>query len=161
MEVRRMTANDLRKLAEAVDGIRDVPAYVVWGKDGPAVTEERPELEDVIFECMTKNTDPNRAKFRSITLDPPVVRSDGHPMTDIAAQFDAMFWSEAAVEKFVLPYYIRMGTPEEVSRIRKAFNHESVFAAIHMPDSTSYMLTSIRRRAALEALTLQEFEASL
>ncbi len=161
MEVRQMTANDLRKLAEAVDGIRDVPAYVVWGKDGPTVTKERPEHGEPIFECMTKNTEPGRAKFRSITLDPAVVKADGKPMTDIAAQFDAMFWTEAAVEKFVLPYYMRMEAPEEVSRIRKAFNHESVFATTHMPDSTTCMLTSIRSRNSLEALTLREFEALL
>jgi hypothetical protein len=161
VEARRMTAGDLRRLAEAVDGVRDVPAYVVWGTDGPVVTQDRPHADEVVFECMTNNSVPQRTRLRSITLEPALVTSDGKPVPDIAVRFDAAFWSEAAVEKFVLPYYTRMATVSEAVRMRKAFNHTSVAAMLHMPDSTSRMLTSIRRSGALEALTLLEFEASL
>src|SRR6185437_16205262 len=156
-----MTAGDLRRLADAVDGVRDVPAYVVWGTQGAVVTEDRPPADEVVFECLTNNTIPQRTRLRSITLDPALVTSDGQPVTDVAARFDAAFWSEAAVEKFVLPYYTRMATVSEAARVRKAFNHTSVAAMLHMPDSTSRMLSSVRRTGALEALTLLEFEASL
>ncbi|HEY5086674.1 MAG TPA: hypothetical protein VII66_04860 [Gemmatimonadaceae bacterium] len=161
MEKRQLTANDLRKLAEAVDGIRDEPAYVVWGTNGPEVQTNRPASEDVMFECMTKNENPDRAELRSIILDPPVVTSDGKLLADLAARADAMFWSEAAVEKFVIPYYVRFSTSQEVDRIRKAFSHASVVALIHLPDSTSLVLTSVRTGRAMEILTLQEFESSL
>lgn len=161
MEARRITAGDLRKLAEAVDGVRDVPAYVVWGKDGPVVTQDRPAADEVVFECVTNNSVPQRTRLYSITLEPSVVTSDGTPVTNVATRFDAVFWSEAAVEKFVLPYYTRVATAAEAVRMRRAFNHTSVAAMMHMPDSTSRMLTNVRRSGALEALTLSEFEASL
>ncbi len=161
MKAQRITASDLRRLAEAVDGVRDVPAYVVWGKDGPVVTQDRPPADEVVFECVTNNSVPQRARLHSITLEPGVVTSDGKPVTNFAAKFDAIFWSEAAVEKFVLPYYARVATVGEAARMRKAFNHPSVAAMIHMPDSTSGMLSNVRRSGALEALTVAEFEASL
>lgn len=160
MEARQLTAGDLRRLAEAVDGIRDVPAYVVWGESGPVITKDPPAPEEVIFQCMTKSATPDRTKLRSIALDPAVVAPDGKVM-DVAGQFDAMFWSEAAVEKFVLPYYMHVGTPDEVTRILDAFNHASVAAMLHLPDSTHCVLTSVRRRSSFEVLTLKEFEASL
>ena len=161
MEARQLTAGDLRRLAEAVDGIRDVPAYVVWGKDGPVITKNPPAPEDVIFECMTKSTKPDRTKLRSISLDPAVVTPDGKPMADVAGKFDAMFWSESAVQKFVLPYYMHVGTADEVSRVLRAFNHATVAAMLHLPDSTHCVLTSVRSGSTLQALTLKEFEASL
>ncbi len=159
MEERQLTANDLRRLAEAVDGIRDQPAYVTWGKYGPEVTTEPPAARDVIFECVTKSAQPDRAKLRLITVDSGIVDAGGRPITDLATRADAMFWSEAAVEKFVLPYYIRSSTPGEVARMAKAFDNVNVVATTHMPDSTS-MLIVRGGDANLRMVTLQEFEAS-
>ncbi|MDQ2890847.1 MAG: hypothetical protein M3R65_09920 [Gemmatimonadota bacterium] len=162
MARRTLTANDLRALAEAADGVRDRPAYVVWGPDGPELKAEPPSASaDVIFECATSNIVPNRAKLRSMTIDPPMVTTGGAAVTDLATLHDAMFWSEAAVEKFVLPYYIRSGGPELAERIRKAFNHPSVIAIAHLPDSAPILLTAIRSRNGMEALTLSELEALL
>ena len=159
MERRQLTANDLRRLAEAVDGVRDETAYVVWGESGPEVRTQRPASDEVVFECMTSNAEPDRAKIGTITLHPPVIASDGTPLTDFAGRFDAMFWSEAAVEKFMIPYYIRFSSPGQIARMRSAFNQERVVASIHMPDSTSSFLVSIRGGEALSALTLEELEA--
>ncbi|HEY8309798.1 MAG TPA: hypothetical protein VIG47_04545 [Gemmatimonadaceae bacterium] len=162
MGKRTLTANDLRALAEAADGARDKPAYVVWGDDGPELKTERPPAStEVIFECATNNVVPNRAKLHSITLDPPVVTSHGKTVTDIVTRYDAMFWSEAALEKFVLPYYLGSGKPELVDRIRKAFNHASVVAIMHLPDSSPIILSSIQSSEGVRALTLHEFEALL
>jgi hypothetical protein len=162
MAKRSLTANDLRALAEAADGIRDKPAYVVWGDAGPELKTKRPAAStEVIFECVTDNIVPHRAKLRSITLEPSVMTTHGRPVTDIATRYDAMFWSEAAVEKFVLPYYIQSGHPELVDRLRKAFKHASVMAVAHLPESSPLLLISTESGNEVRALTLQEFEASL
>ncbi|MEO6778418.1 MAG: hypothetical protein ABI194_03115 [Gemmatimonadaceae bacterium] len=158
MEKRQLTANDLRRLAEAVDGVRDETAYVVWGNTGPEVRTQRPASDEVIFECMTRNAVPDRARIGAITLQPPVIGSDGKPLPDFARRFDALFWSEAAVEKFMLPYYAGFSSPGQIDRMRKAFNQKLVVAGAHMPESTSCFLVS-DGSGALSTLTLEELEA--
>lgn len=70
-----------------------------------------------------------------------------------------MFWSEAAVEKFMFPYYVRFSSPDHIARMRRAFNQERVVAAMHVPWSTSSFLVSVRGGEALSTLTLEELEA--
>lgn len=159
MGKRQLTANDLRRLAEAVDGVRDETAYVVWGNGGPEVRTQRPASDEVIFECMTRNAEPDRARIAAITLHPPVIASDGKPLANFARRFDAMFWSEAAVEKFMLPYYVRFSSHAHVDRMRKAFKQKGVVASMHMPDSLGRYLVSVRDGEALAELTLEELEA--
>lgn len=156
MERRHLTANDLRRLAEAVDGVRDETAYVVWGNTGPEVRTQRPASDEVIFECMTSNSEPERARIRAITLHPPVVASDGTPLTDFATRFDAMFWSEAAVEKFMIPYYIRFSSREHIDRMRAAFKQKHVVAMLHLPETTSRFLVRVGGGEALSVLSLDE-----
>lgn len=169
MDKPKLSADDLRKIAESVDGIRDKPAYVFWTESGPQVTSERPSDEDLILECETQNDVRPRPKFRSIALDPPMLAKKdavpgdpGKPVRNAAVEFDALCWSEAAVDKFILPYYIRLNTPEYVGRILKAFNHPDAYAIAHVPLSDIMFLTALRTKGeALEALTLEEFEALL
>ena len=158
MEKRQLTANDLRRLAEAVDGVRDETAYVVWGSAGPEVRTQRPNSDEVIFECMTSNTEPDRAKIGAIHLQPPVIASDGKPLTNFARRFDAMFWSEAAVEKFLFPYYGRFSSPGHIDRMRRAFNQKRVVASMHMPDSLSRYLVSAPGGDTLAEVTLDDLE---
>ena len=159
MEKRQLTANDLRKLAEAVDGVRDETAYVVWGKEGPEVSTQQPASHEVIFECMTSNVEPDRRKMVAIKLERPVITAEGKPLTHFERRFDAMFWSEAALEKFMLPYYARFSSPRQMDRMRNASNQKRVLAVMHVPWSTSRFLTSARDGEALAALTLEELEA--
>ncbi|MEO7218628.1 MAG: hypothetical protein ABI026_10590 [Gemmatimonadaceae bacterium] len=159
MEKRQLTANDLRKLAEAVDGIRDETAYVVWGNAGPEVRTQRPVSDEVIFECMTKNAEPKRAKMGTITLERPVIGSDGKPLTNFAKRFDAMFWSEAAVEKFMFPYYARFSNRSQMDSMRTMSNQQSVVAALHMPDSPARFLAEARDGKTFAILTPEELEA--
>jgi len=148
-------------IAEAVDGVRDTKAYVVWGRTGPEVRTQLEPGDDVMVECETDNAVKRRARLAAITLDPAVTDGAGRPVTDIATRYDAMFWSESAVEKFVLPYYMRYRTPAEVGRIRGAFDHPSIYAMVHPPASGVLLMTSIRSKGkSLEALTLEEFEAA-
>lgn len=162
MDRRPLTANELRRLAEAVDGIRDEPAYVVWSGGKPKVTRRLLDTDELIVECETKSDLPARPAFNSIVLDPPMVDQHRVPVTKLSSKYDAMFWSEAAVEKFVIPYYARINTANDVARIRKAFNHQSVYAMVHLPLTEVSVLTALRTGGkGVEALSLREFEASL
>lgn len=162
MARRTLSANELRRLAEAVDGIRDEKAYVVWGESGPEVKTSVEKGDDVMAECETRNVVSGRSRFHSIIVDPPVVDGSGRRVTDFASRYDAMFWSEAAVEKFVLPYYLRFRTPADVDTIRTLFNHPSVYSIVHLPLTDCIFLTSARTDGkAIEALTLEELRAAL
>lgn len=162
MARRTLSANELRKLAEAVDGIRDTKAYVVWGASGPEVKTSVTSADEVMAECETHNVVGGRPRFTSITTDPPVVDHSGRAVHDLASRCDAMFWSEAAVEKFVLPYYLRFRTVDDVNAIRSAFNSRAVYAIIHPPLSDCVYLTGARTGGkTLEALTLEELRAAL
>lgn len=164
MAKRPLTANELRKLAEAADGIRDKTAYVVWSGDEPQVKTKLDDGDELIVECKTRNDTKARAAFKSIMLDPPLIDANGKPIEHIADKYDAMFWSEAAVEKFVIPYYARFKSPQDLVRIRDAFIHPATIAVIHPPVSIIQFLSSIRSgksgRKGVEVLGLNELESS-
>ena len=142
MAKRSLTASELRKLAEAADGIRDQPAYVVWGPNGPEVKTTLAKNDELIVECDTKSDVKSRPAFKSITIDPPLVDRNGHRISHVERKYDAMFWSEAAVEKFVIPYYARFTTAHHIARIMTAFNHPATMAIIHPPLSEIQFITS-------------------
>lgn len=164
MAKRPLTANELRKLAEAADGIRDKTAYVVWSGDEPQVKTKLDDGDELIVECETRNDAKGRAAFKSIVLDPPLIDADGNAIKNIADKYDAMFWSEAAVEKFVIPYYARFKSPQDLTRILDAFNHPTTMAMIHPPASNiQYMLSKRSAKSGkegVEVLGLKDFESS-
>jgi hypothetical protein len=50
---------------------------------------------------------------------------------------DAVFTSQSAIEKFVLPYYQRFSTPDQLNEIaKKLFGDRSVAAGHHLPGSS-------------------------
>ena len=49
--------------------------------------------------------------------------------------YDAVFWSMAAVDKFVVPYYVSMADLDEAARLRKDFGTVTTVALIHLPGS--------------------------
>ncbi len=119
-------------------------------------TEVRPK-DELIVECVTRSQGGKWPKLRSISLDPPIVNKRGELIADTHSRFDAMFWSPAAVEKFVIPYYIRFNTIEYVNRIRNAFNRDEVEALTKLPWSDPAFL--FNEGGALKILTLEEVEA--
>lgn len=160
MARRTLSANELRRLAEAVDGVRDQTAYIVWGKSGPEVKTSVEKGDDVMAECRTPNVVRGRRTIRSITIDPPLVDGSGTPITDVASRFDAMFWSEASVEKFVLPYLLRAYTLAEVEEILKLYEQQAVSAIMHLPLSNCYFAVSTQaNEKQLELVTPEELRA--
>ena len=119
-----LSANDVRRLAEALDGFRGDPVRVVlrngalrWLPPGARPLPSDREL----FDVQTHDAAPRRPRLGAVRLEPRVVRPNGEAVDDVLDVFDALFWTEPAVSKFVLPYYMRFYSPEDVHALWLAF----------------------------------------
>jgi len=56
--------------------------------------------------------------------------------------YDAFFWSESALRKFVLPYYSNLVSPEYATQIRDAFRQPDIIVMAHDP-LTEYRMVSV------------------
>jgi hypothetical protein len=152
--VAHLTANDIRRLAEALDGDRGRVVSIVQrdGRLHRIGRDERPaDGEQALFTVETKDAKPGRRGLEHIILRPrikdPRDRTKG--IEDVIDVFDALFWTEAAVSKFVLPYYLRFHTPAEVNELWLAFLEEAsdsrpltetVLAFGHLPYSEPQLI---------------------
>ncbi len=68
---------------------------------------------------------------------------DGSTQTRVfgGGEFDALFWTRSAVDKFVIPYYTGALGLDYAARLSGEFSGEDVYMAAHMPDT---MLSLIR-----------------
>lgn len=118
-------ANELRRLAEAADGTRAKELYVVIENGKLALKKDKPAGDHAII----------KTDWRSGGLRPSaasVLQVGGKPVSETA---DAVFTSQSAVEKFVLPYYMRMQSPEDLVKSVKDFYAANVIALYHEPES--------------------------
>lgn len=136
---KQITWQELRALADKVQGRQDRDQVVriddqgihheyASGKSGAAtVSKVAATPKKVRLEVIVPN-----ATFGGI----PQCTEHSHGPNDIGCMGDALFWSMAAVEKFVLPYYASFwGLAKLTSEIRAAFEDENVLAILHRPDS--------------------------
>jgi|GEM_PF-2000977 hypothetical protein len=102
MTIPILNAEQLRQLTDAAAGHRGGdPYWIVYGGQDPlTVMQASIAPPDAVFGVQTRDVDPNRPAVSD------VVMICGESVTaNLAQEYDAVFWSEAAVEKFVLPYY--------------------------------------------------------
>ena len=108
----------------------------------PIVSDERPaEPADDELGLFGPFLTPQRRVAAKRT---PVVRvylelEDGKTITLDAKHADCVFWSEAALEKFAIPYYASLGDLELAQEIRTRFRKPDVVALDHGPN-TEYTL---------------------
>jgi hypothetical protein len=69
------------------------------------------------------------------------VRLDGR-------EYDSVFWSLSAIDKFAVPYYARTDGAEYAARLRREVLASPVRALVHMPDTMSLTLEGVAARAA-------------
>lgn len=133
-----LSANDLRWLGEKADGLRGVPLYlVVDEKQGLDVVEEKDlKGRESIIEIRTKSRGPGIPENPELRAKPRIWYKNKLYSDRDLEQADAVFFSQSAVEKFLLPYYMRFKSGAEVQGMEnKLFNNEGVIAAIHIPPS--------------------------
>ena len=102
MSIPILNAEQLRQLTDAAASRRGGdPYWVVYGgQDSPTVHQSSDAPRDAVFGVQTRKVDPQRAPVTEV-----IVASEHVLTKNLAHKYDAVFWSEAAVEKFVLPYY--------------------------------------------------------
>lgn len=151
----RIESHKLRALAEAADGVRGNRVFLVHRAatdtfDIVAVVDNA--TDTVILECRTMNTMPNRPEVEKVDF-----KVRGKPPKELKGdKFDAVFWTESAVEKFVLPYYARLFGPESGTRINALladFNQTDVAGVVHLPKSDSDTVKKMLPRALWEQLS--------
>jgi hypothetical protein len=97
-------AHVLREWADAAASYRDDgPFWLVYTEGEPPTIVAGPADSPpigAVFGVATRAVDPDRPAVSDVVL------ISGESVTaNLAQEYDAVFWSEAAVEKFVLPYY--------------------------------------------------------
>lgn len=126
----RPTANDLRRLAESADGTRGVDLAVVL-EGGKLKVVPKVQTSSPLFDVRTEfdASGPGLRGGAELQLN-----YGGHSQT-IPPTADALFITQSAVEKFVLPYYVRFRSPAELVRSRQEFFAADVIGVCHLPGS--------------------------
>lgn len=103
MSIPILNAEQLRQLTDAAASRRGGdPYWVVYGGQDPLTVQQTCDAPpDAVFGVQTRKVDPQRAPVTEVI----VASGENGLSTNLAQKYDAVFWSEAAVEKFVLPYY--------------------------------------------------------
>lgn len=127
-----LNARALAWIAEGADGRRDEPLVLFQNQKGNLQLERAgtvPE-DQVILELFTKSRKQQERTPRAL---------------EIPTDWDAVFLSESAVEKFVFPYYTaqRLLTAAELNRLKTAFyTREDVVGIVHKPPSRPLLLVA-------------------
>jgi len=139
MEPIEVTAHQLRVLAEQLDGTRGVTLCVVPGEDGNLQCAENTQenRNRAILMVNTPNVATRTTPIQRIDITPP---PSGDMASKLATEFDALFWSQSAVEKFLVPYYARILPLDEVKRLSVTFEQPDVYAIAHYPRTVSLAL---------------------
>jgi hypothetical protein len=144
---RTLTARQLRVLAEKAEGWRGKgPLVLIETNDGHEVTSEA-ALKDrrippnIVARVEATEDVPGRARPARIDFY-ATKTSDARPLVD---EFDALFWSEAAVQKFLFPYYhsLRLLTPEAMQTLEKSYWDGKAIAFGHKIDSRTLAMDTL------------------
>lgn len=141
--VKDLTANDLRWLAEGADSHRGAP--MVLALDGGEVklfTGDEATRKG-LTPLVSINT-PHEAKGldkvqRNVRIVLKYTDEGGQDQEKALDEtIDAVFLTQAAIEKFVLPYYARFKTPQEITELKsELFYDPTCIAAKHASPSVS------------------------
>lgn len=140
MNNKLLSASLLKRLAEAADGFRD--GREIWCV---AATKFPHELEvffseveaDALCKVRTKThsvfgpfktgSETARLAVRPEIIEISVTIKEGGKTKQVKVdpkEVDCLFWSESAVDKFVIPYYARLYGVEHAAKMRKTFAAE-------------------------------------
>ncbi|HEU0076894.1 MAG TPA: hypothetical protein VFQ76_04540, partial [Longimicrobiaceae bacterium] len=67
---------------------------------------------------------------------------DGSTRTQVlgGGEYDAIFWTRSAVDKFVVPYYVGALGLQYATRVSEDFSGRDVYLLAHMPDTMPAMI---------------------
>jgi hypothetical protein len=108
----------LRLAADLSSAVRGQTVWFDYGDQGLQVTDPGPPGSTTPLPVLT----PLLAKARPMVKHAKI-RAEGYKHHTLPGdKFSALFWSESAVEKFLLPYYVSAGG-QQALRVLHAINH--------------------------------------
>jgi hypothetical protein len=133
-----LDANQLRWLAEKADGLRDEGDLAMVYDDDVGVDivkESDVGRRQELFHLKTPSKGPGVPGNAQIQL---TVGGRVYPATTKFGDCDAVFVTQSAIEKFLLPYYMRFKSGAEVQAIQDGlFKNGVVIAGAHVAPSFS------------------------
>ncbi|HEX8275224.1 MAG TPA: hypothetical protein VF615_21495 [Longimicrobiaceae bacterium] len=152
-----ITSHQLRRLAEEIDGARGKDVLIVFRENKYQVVEKLNTGETAILTCETTDQTKKRPEIEKVEF-----KVKGKPGKDLKKLgFDSVFWSESAVEKFVLPYYARLHGPNSgtmINALLTDFNQEDVAGVVHLPKSDSEVTKELVPPAVWSGLSVEAQE---
>jgi hypothetical protein len=95
--------------------------------------------DEVLFDVFTPPRTPAMTRPEKV-----IVKAPKGPELELHKDrdFDALFWTASAIEKFVLPYYHaqRLLTPEQMAKLMEAYQRADIVAIAHMAPSKPYAI---------------------
>lgn len=137
-------ASTLRRAAETADGTRNRDVWLLIGASNFKLVEcgTEPGTGEILIQCLTKDkVRPDlRPKIEEINLKSKKTGANGkeHKLHEL---YDAVFWTESAVEKFVYPYYTYLYRHQACKRLcllQEAWESPNVVAVAHLPKSEPF-----------------------
>jgi hypothetical protein len=140
----KVNARELRKLTESLAGVRGKPVFLVVRGGELAVVDEREDTDQLVLTCETPVDVQRTSQVNGVELTITTTALGG-PSTETQAvqiekPFDALFFSESAVDKFVVNYYSGLFSPTEMERFLARYNQATVYAVAHLPKSIPEVL---------------------
>jgi hypothetical protein len=139
----------LRAMAEWACSVNDETHYFVFPANGDGTFDVYPQQDldlttldpaDVVVPAFTPTVPEGRPVLKGVWFQP-----DGTSIVaNVATQGDALFWSTAAIEQFVIPYYASKGGMETLPALSDIASEwtagtssqgEPFYALIHLPHS--------------------------
>jgi hypothetical protein len=131
----KLSANELRYLAEKADGMRDqAVSLIVDGDKVDVVATKAVGTRKRLLDLATPARGPGIAGDAKTQI---FWRGKiyGGPNTELD-EADALFVTQSAIEKFLLPYYMRFKSGAQVQALENMlFNNPAAVAALHIPPS--------------------------
>lgn len=128
-----LDASTLRKLAESADGQRNQDLAIFWDTANGVyrVAKRDANIGPKITDVRTALLQPARTTIPDMVQ---LKHADG-TLHALAPIYDAIFWSESSIEKFVIPYYTRLLSQTELAALWRAHASREVCAILHMEPS--------------------------
>lgn len=145
-QLEEVDGRELRMLAEWIDGAVNRELVLVRDPDKKHLTVKRPEevttRDALIMRVRTPSAVDHDVK---VTLEAKGITTQQLDPTE----YDAMFWSVPAYEKFVLPYYTSLRTLSgpDLEQLYKDLHSPKTVATIHRWPSWPFITT---RKASAE-----------
>ena len=131
----QLDATELRKLAERADGLRNRNLKLVV-RNGRLALIEGNRAARTEQGAPTLRTNDRILPSRRPRFTVQLIITGRKVTIPLRNKFDAFFWSESAIEKFVVPYYSRIWPAAQVQALFEGFANDPFAIGVrHPPES--------------------------